>query len=204
MAAIAITQPTEDSKLLAHAKAPKTGGVRHPCIFCDSRGYSTIETKEQQELLSLMSETERLRQGNYRRERKLRKLEDEMKKVSQMNLEMEDFFTKIPLGNILPEEVSILEEKLPTKNICEVVKERKEEDHSFWREKEMNLQLQVIHQQLKLITDSMPDRPLVSKKFWGHRSRTWPRSSKGKPLSKPSQKPSRSPKPFSIRVVSMY
>ena len=102
MAAIAITQPTEDSKLLAHAKAPKTGGVRHPCIFCDSRGYSTIETKEQQELLSLMSETERLRQGNYRRERKLRKLEDEMKKVSQMNLEMEDFLTKIPLGNILP------------------------------------------------------------------------------------------------------
>ena len=114
MAAIAITQPTEDRKLLAHAKAPKTGGVRHPCIFCDSRGYSTIEKKEQQELLSLMSETEQLRQGNYRRERKLRKLEDEMNKVSQMNLEMEEFLNKIPLGNILPEEVSVLEEKLPS------------------------------------------------------------------------------------------
>ena len=94
MAAITNTQPTEDRKLLAQATAPKTGGVRHPCIFGDSRGYSTIEKKVQQELLSLMSETEQLRQGNYRRERKLRKLEDEMKKVSQMNLEMEDFFTK--------------------------------------------------------------------------------------------------------------
>ena len=82
-----------------------------------------------------------------------------MSEVAQMN----SFLNKIPLGNILPEEVFVLEG-----NICAVVKERKE-DHSFWREKEMNLQLQVIHQQLKLITDSMPDRPLVSKKFWGHR-----------------------------------
>ena len=112
MAAIAISnpKPTEVNKLLAHSKAPKTGGVRHPCVFCDSRGYSTREKKEQHELLSLMSETEQLRQGNYRRDRKLRKLEDEMNKVSQMNLEMEEFLNNIPLGNILPEEVSVLEE----------------------------------------------------------------------------------------------
>ena len=59
-------------------KPPKTGGVRHPCLFCDSRGYSARENKEQRELLDLMSETDYLRQGNYRRERKLRKLENEI------------------------------------------------------------------------------------------------------------------------------
>ena len=47
MAASAITQPTEGNKALARASAPKTGGVRHPCVFCDSRGYSTREKKEQ-------------------------------------------------------------------------------------------------------------------------------------------------------------
>ena len=85
MAANAITQPTEDSKLLARAKAPKTGGVRHPCVFYDSRGYSSREKKEQHELLTLMSEVGQLRQGNYRRERKLRKMEIEMDKVEPRN-----------------------------------------------------------------------------------------------------------------------
>ena len=71
-----------------------------------------------------------------------------MDKVAQMNLEMEEFFTKFPLGNILPDEV-----KVPTKNTCAEVKERKEEEHSSWEEKERKLQLQVIHQQKKLITN---------------------------------------------------
>ena len=88
MAAIAISKqkPTEVNKLSVRARAPKTGGVRHPCVFCDSRGYSTREKKEQHELLSLMSETEKLRQGNYRRERQLRKLENEMEKSCTIEL----------------------------------------------------------------------------------------------------------------------
>jgi len=201
MAAIAITQPTEDRKLLARSKAPRTGGVRHPCIFCDSRGYSSIEKKEQQELFSLMSETEKLRQGNYRRERKLRKLENEMKKVSQLNLEMEDFFTKIPLGNNLPDEVnhSLVDEETPKNADAEIEERKDEEVPSYLKEKEMKLQIQVIHQQLKLITDVVTKQPLVSKNLWGHKSRTWPRTNKWKQQYKPSQKQStRSPKPFSI------
>jgi len=180
---------------LARASAPKTGGVRHPCVFCDSRGYSTREKKEQHELLSLMSETEQLRQGNYRRERKLRKLESEMMKVSQLNLEMEDFFTRIPLGNNLPK----VDEVTPAKNTDDEVRENVGEVHSSLKEKEMKLQIQVIHQQLKLITDVVTRRPLVSKNLWGHKSRTWPRSGKRDPQPNPYQKPSiRSPKPFSI------
>jgi len=197
MAAVVITQPTEDSKLLARAKAPRTGGVRHPCVFCDSRGYSAREKKEQLELLSLMSEVGKLRQGNYRRERKLRKMEIELDKVALMNLEMEEFFDNIPLGNILPG--ADHEEMIPTENIDAVVEEKKEEDHQLWREKEMNLQLQVIRQQLKLITDLMPANPMpVPKNLWGHRSRAWPGPRKV-PTYYPSQRPStRSPKPFSI------
>ena len=42
-----------------------------------------------------MSETEFLRQGNYRRERKLRKLEIDMKKVTEVKIEMEVFFNSI-------------------------------------------------------------------------------------------------------------
>jgi len=193
MAAIAIpnTEPTEMKNPVFRALAPKTGGVRHPCIFCNSRGYSTIEKKEQQELLSLMSETERLRQENYRREKKLRKLDIEMKKVSQMNLEMEDFFTQLPLGKDLPIEVelSVVDEEIPNTEAAGG------KVHFSLEEKEMKLQFQVIHQQLKLITDVVTKRPLVSKNLWGHKSRTWPRSSKWKPHPKPS---TRSPKPFSI------
>ena len=58
---------------------------RHPCVFYDSRGYSSREKKEQHELLTLMSEVGQLRQGNYRRERKLRKMEIEMDKVEPRN-----------------------------------------------------------------------------------------------------------------------
>ena len=87
MAAIAIQKP----------RAPKTCGARYPCVFCESRGYTNKEKKAQHELLDLMSETEFLRQGNYRRERKLRKLEIDMKKVAKMNIEMEDFFGNLPV-----------------------------------------------------------------------------------------------------------
>ena len=109
---------------------------------------------------------------------------------------MEEFFDKIPLGYILPGKDH--EEIILTENIDAVV-EKKKEDHQLWREMEMNLQFKVIHQQLKLITDLMPAKPLpVPRNLWGHRSRAWPGSRK-MPPSYHSRKPStRSPKPFSI------
>ena len=70
---------------------------------------------------------------------------------------MEEFFDKIPLGYILPGKDH--EEIILTENIDAVV-EKKKEDHQLWREMEMNLQFKVIHQQLKLITDLMPAKPL--------------------------------------------
>ena len=68
-------------------RAPKTGGVRYPCVFCESRGYSNKEEKAQHELLDLMSETEFLRQENYRRERKLRKLQYFVQKFMDFDLD---------------------------------------------------------------------------------------------------------------------
>ena len=67
----------------------------------------------------------------------------------------------------------------------------------------MKIQLQVIHQQRKLINDMKSIHPIVSKELWGHHSRTWPRSRKRKPLLKSSQKSTKltqqtSSKPFSI------
>ena len=123
-------------------------------------------------------------------------------KLKSMNVEMEEFLQTIPLGNILPDvnEVCDDEEKVPSsrKSFAEVqIDERKEEEHSVWKEKEIEIQVQVIHQQKKLISDLMTKRPLVSKEFWGHRSRTWPRSNKRKSPLKSSQKTS-SPKPFTI------
>ena len=88
MAAIVITQPTEDSKLLARAKAPRTGGVRHPCVFCDSRGYSAREKKEQLELLSLMSEVGKLRQGKDCTSA----LDPHLLSLSRGNLEIDETF----------------------------------------------------------------------------------------------------------------
>ena len=100
MAAIAIYKPnpTEERNLTVRAKAPTTGGVRHPCVFTESKGYSRTEKKDQLELLSLMIDNEELRHGNFRREKKLKSVEGEMVKIRQMNLEMEEFLQNIPLG----------------------------------------------------------------------------------------------------------
>ena len=85
MAAIAITKPKPtEEKVIVRAKAPKTGGARHPCIFCDSKGYSRKEEQEQRKLLSLMIDCENLRHENYRREKKLRYLDKEMENHSEV------------------------------------------------------------------------------------------------------------------------
>ena len=89
--------------------APKTGGVRHPCLFCISRGYTAREKKEQSELLDLMSGTDLLRQENYRREQKFRKLEKDMQQVAMMNLEMDDLFQQeFPLFQLLMKDLPFI------------------------------------------------------------------------------------------------
>ena len=151
-------------------KPPKTGGVRHPCLFCDSRGYSARENKEQRELLDLMSETDYLRQGNYRRERKLRKLENEMKQVALMNLEMEDFFNHV---HIDAEKSSIdigtqtEEEKV---NQDKLAKEKK-----IWRRKEEKVAKDLESLRAKLNENSTPEKPSkpIHPEMWGHQTRRW-------------------------------
>ena len=128
-------------------RAPKTGGVRYPCVFCDSRGYSSKEKKVQHELLDLMSETEFLRQGNYRRERKLRKFEDEIKKVSVMNIEMEDFFKNIPQVSVAKEQSTQTED----------VKEQKlTKQKRFWRRKEREMTKDLEFLRAKVKENSTP------------------------------------------------
>ena len=152
-------------------KPPKTGGVRHPCLFCDSRGYSARENKEQRELLDLMSETDFLRQGNYRRERKLRKLEDEMKKVAKMNIEMEDFFTNIPHVPVAKEQ-STQTEDVEEQKLTKLKK--------IWRRKERDLAKDLKYQRIKVNENSTPEKQsrTIPAEMWGHQTRRW---SKGQP-----------------------
>ena len=81
--------------------APTTGGVRHPCFFCESKGYNKIEENEQREIFDLMSEIKDLRQENCKCEEKRTKLNDEIKKVAKMNREMDDFFDNVVLGPVV-------------------------------------------------------------------------------------------------------
>jgi hypothetical protein len=53
--ATAKPKPTEVKKII-RAKAPETGGVRHPCLFCDMKAYSTLSTQEQMELFALQED----------------------------------------------------------------------------------------------------------------------------------------------------
>ena len=115
--------------------APKTGGVRHQCIFCESKGYTKIEEKEQYEIFNLMSETENLRQENYERERKLCQLDDEMKKVAEMNLEMEDFFDNISGSTVVAIKLS---HNVGTQtNVEEIEASRLSKQKELWKRKEM-------------------------------------------------------------------
>ena len=192
MAAATINQPNPTENLKSRAIAPATKAEHCKCVRCNGLGYTSTPVKEQLEMIwKLQHDYETIYLENH-------VITDKLK---SMNMEMEEFFTKVPLGKILPDEVkvSVVDDKISTKNTCAGITERNEEEHSSWKEKERKLQLQVIHQQKKLIADLMSaDRPLVSKELWGHKSRTWPRSSKRKQPFQPSQKPPRSPKPFSI------
>ena len=122
--------------------APKTGGVRHPCLFCESRGYTSKEKKEQQKLLMLMSETDFLRQGNYRRERKIRKLEIETRKITTLNLEMDVFFGNISLTKVVGDDLSVgtqtdVDDKKTKKlNVIEIDAEKLEIEKERWKKKE--------------------------------------------------------------------
>ena len=99
MAAIAITQSTEMKKYF-HAIAPETGGVRHPCLFCDMKEYSTLSMQEQKELFALQEDIIEIWETNRDLAEKLKSMNDDETKMKKMNCEMEDFFSNIPVGNL--------------------------------------------------------------------------------------------------------
>ena len=94
-----------------------------------------------------------------------------------MNSEIEDFFTKIPLGNLTA--------TIGTQTDIE------ERDPNVWKEKEKKLQYEVIQQQMELIADLKSEQAVVHKGLWGHKSITWPRSQNKNAQQKSSQKSSR-------------
>ena len=139
---------------------PRTGGVRHPCIVCESRGYTAIEKNEQSKLLDLMSETDFLRQGNYRRERKLRKLENDMKQNARMNSEMDDFFTNISIVPIVNEKLTM---DFATQTEVEDLKaEKLDEKKKLWREKEKERARELENLRNKFKESSTPVKPKVT------------------------------------------
>jgi len=173
--------------------APKTGGVRHPCVFCESRGYTNKEKKEQQQLLTLMSETDFLRQGNYRRERKLRKLDNEMKKITTLNLEMDVFFNNISLPQVVHvgTQTDVKDEKAEKIKVIEIDAEKLELEKEMWRKKEQRTVEELERLKTKLINSFVRTQSQrVPDHLWGHSTRTWTRSSQRRPSpSSPSSIP---------------
>ena len=175
MATTAITKltPTDEKKIITRAKAPKTGGVRHPCVFCNSKGYSTRSEHEQRELLALMSETEQLRQGNYRRERKLRVLDKEMEKIKLMNIEMDDFFKNIPLGKVIPDDQNVVNIK-PSESSNSVREASILEEIKIWKEKEKKIESKLLEQKkLNHHSKRYQGHHNVPREMWGHQTISW-------------------------------
>ena len=100
MAAIAITKlkPTETKKIIC-VNAPETG-VRHPCLFCDMKEYSTLSMQEQKELFALQEDIIEIWETNRELAEKLKSMNDDETKMKKMNCEMEDFFSNITVGNL--------------------------------------------------------------------------------------------------------
>ena len=81
------------------AKAPTTGGVHYCCLFCNGNGYTNKEEDEQREIFNLLNDIGNLWAENFELKQKINLFDNEEKKMKIMNLGMEAFFTKIPLGN---------------------------------------------------------------------------------------------------------
>jgi len=192
MAATAINQPKPTENVGVKVVTLATNAEHYKCVRCEGSGYTSYPVQEQLEMIwKLQNDYENIYFENI----------EMTTKLEYMNVEMEEFLQNIPLGNILPHVEEVCDDKISSssENLAEVqMNRRKEEEKTVWKEKERELQCQVIHQQKKLISDLMTRRPLVTKEFWGHTSKRWPKSSKKKSPSKAAQKASRSPKPFSI------
>ena len=76
MAAIDITKPTE-RKIIMYANAPVIGGVRHPCLFCDLKEYSTLSKQEQMELFALQEDIIEIWEINHVLANKLKSMKDD-------------------------------------------------------------------------------------------------------------------------------
>jgi len=194
MAAIAITKPSEAKKII-RAIAPEAGGVRYPCLLCDTKEYSSLSNQEQMELFNLQEDILEIWETNQRLAERLKCMNDDENRIKKMNSEMQHFFDQIPLGN--------LTSTIGTQTDIE------ERDPNFWKEKERNLQYEVIQDQKKLIANLKSKQPIVPKGLWGHKSRTWPRFQNKNAVQSSSQKssrgsawksskPSSNSKPFSI------
>ena len=198
MAAIAITKPTERKKII-RAQAPVTGGVRHPCLFCDMKEYSTLSKQEQRELFALQEDIIEIWETNHSLANKLKSMNDDEIKIKKMNYEMQVFLDQIPPGNltatIATQTDQVSEIAVDNNNNAEVTDVKK-----VWVEKEIKLQHKVIDQQKKLISDLKSIQPVVPKELWGHRSRTWSRRSRknNQPPTSSQRSSQKSSKPFSI------
>ena len=141
MAAIAISKPTEAKKIY-RANAPETEGVR-----LDNKEYSTWSTQEQMDIFSLQEEIIQLWETNRSMAEKQTSMKDDEIKLKSMNDEMQEFFSKIPQGN--------LSTTVGTQTDIE------ENDPNIWKEKERRLQYEVIQQQKEVIENIKSKQTVV-------------------------------------------
>ena len=173
------------------AKAPTTGGVRYCCLFCNGNGYTNKEEDEQREIFNLLNDIGNLWAENFELKQKINLFDNEEEKMKIMNLGMEAFFTKIPLGNASFEN----EQKVNTSSVTveatadvkatDDMDKNREEDKLIkkdklkgqWKKKEERMK-KVIGQQQKLLKYSMNLKKeiachAVPLNLRGHRTITW-------------------------------
>jgi len=184
--------PKKVNKMKAmRAKAPTTGGVRTPrhcCLFCNGNGYTDREEDEQREIFELLKDIGNLQNKNIELLKEIKKYESEEEKVKAMNLEMEEFLTQIPLGNLSVKNDRIVE-ITSVKADCDVKavdpEKKKGEEKSFrkeklkkmWLRKEENMRKE-LEQQRKVSNQSKilkkeTVRLAVPKELWGHQTISW-------------------------------
>ena len=89
------TRPTK--KDMVRLLAPVIGPVRKPCKVCDS----SEEDEEHFEISTLKKDIAIIWQENQDLVTKLKSMHEDKMKIRDMNKQMDDFFTQIPLGKMV-------------------------------------------------------------------------------------------------------
>ena len=169
------TRPTK--KDMVRLPAPVIGPVRKPCKVCDS----SEEDEEHFEISTLKKDIAIIWQENQDLVTKLKSMHEDEKKIRDMNKQMDDFFTQIPLGKMVKDAGSQTEEiderednKDSDEGIVKVKKEALLREKNLWKEKEVLLSQLLMFQKKSIkVNPKKQAQTQVKRKLWGHSTIAW-------------------------------